>query len=284
MADTFTQERLAWLETVNSDPQASFASKSAALAVALHLNRKSREAFPSQLTIAASMGCKERTAHKAVTELCNLGYLEKRRGGFSKPNHYRLTYPSGISAQVCGNDDPGISAQACGNEASSPAQVCVSVPHNGAYQSRTGVRPNTLIEPFEKEPIEESIYPPPPAPKPAKAKAKVEDERFEAFWSAYPKKVARADALKAFGKALKAADSDTLIAGAMRYAAEQHGKDPTYTKHPATWLNKGCWTDEPAPPRPPSAPAPRGGLTAKDRTAAAVAAVLAQVGGGDHEL
>jgi hypothetical protein len=26
------------------------------------------------------------------------------------------------------------------------------------------------------------------------------------------------------------------------------GKDPRYVKHPTTWLNKGCWTDEHAEP------------------------------------
>ena len=33
----------------------------------------------------------------------------------------------------------------------------------------------------------------------------------------------------------------------MRYAAAQDGKDPTYIKHPTTWLNGKCWLDEPAP-------------------------------------
>jgi hypothetical protein len=35
----------------------------------------------------------------------------------------------------------------------------------------------------------------------------------------------------------------------MRYATAQDGKDPTYTKHPQTWLNGKCWLDEPAPSR-----------------------------------
>ena len=31
----------------------------------------------------------------------------------------------------------------------------------------------------------------------------------------------------------------------MRYAAQRDGEDPQFTKHPATWLNGKCWTDEP---------------------------------------
>jgi hypothetical protein len=38
--------------------------------------------------------------------------------------------------------------------------------------------------------------------------------------------------------------SEALIAGAQRYAVERREQDPKYTKHPATWLNAGCWQDE----------------------------------------
>ena len=38
----------------------------------------------------------------------------------------------------------------------------------------------------------------------------------------------------------------------MQYAVEKGGEDPKFTKHPATWLNKGCWRDEPAPQSAPA--------------------------------
>jgi hypothetical protein len=58
--------------------------------------------------------------------------------------------------------------------------------------------------------------------------------------------VAKQGALKAFEKAVEGGtDPETLIQGAKRYALERRGQDPKYTKHPATWLNKGCWEDEP---------------------------------------
>lgn len=294
MSDTFTKHRFEWLDAIASDSRLHSTAIRVAVVIATHLNRQSGKAFPSIKTISAKSATPERTVKHQISALCRAGYLEKRRGGFSKSNIYVM---AGIATEDAGNPPVSSGAMDCPSGADSGAMGCPNESPSGAMgcpsdgqwvapRSGNGLPPNPLNEPFEKEPSEKYIYPPPPAPKPSKPKAKpkVQDERFEAFWSAYPKKVARADAVKAWGKALKAADADTLIAGALRYAAEQHGKDPTYTKHPATWLNKGCWTDEPAPPRPPSAPAPRGGLTAKDRTAAAVAAVLAQVGGGDHEL
>ncbi|MCP3469821.1 hypothetical protein NLM33_05690 [Bradyrhizobium sp. CCGUVB1N3] len=78
------------------------------------------------------------------------------------------------------------------------------------------------------------------------------DEFFEAWWRQYPRRVAKGAARKAFKRVLakKIATFDQLMAGVMRYGAERAGEDPTFTKHPATWLNGECWTDEPQPKRP----------------------------------
>ena len=55
----------------------------------------------------------------------------------------------------------------------------------------------------------------------------------------------RLAAAKAWGKALKSASAAQIITGARRYAVERQDENPQYTKHPATWLNGGCWMDEP---------------------------------------
>jgi hypothetical protein len=70
-------------------------------------------------------------------------------------------------------------------------------------------------------------------------------DAFERFWAVYPRRVAKEAARKAFAKAVANGTAvETLIAGAQRYAAERKDQDPKYTKHPATWLNGGCWEDE----------------------------------------
>jgi DNA-binding transcriptional ArsR family regulator len=75
---------------------------------------------------------------------------------------------------------------------------------------------------------------------------------FGAFWAVYPKKKNKAEALDAWKKAVKdGVDPDHITAGATAYARERHGEDPKYTKFPATWLNKGCYDDEPDEPRQP---------------------------------
>jgi hypothetical protein len=71
---------------------------------------------------------------------------------------------------------------------------------------------------------------------------------FERFWGVYPRKVAKQKARQAWGKALKKVSAELILEVAGRYAQEQ--ADPwraQFTKHPATWLNGGCWDDEPQP-------------------------------------
>ncbi|MEW2578400.1 hypothetical protein [Streptomyces syringium] len=71
-------------------------------------------------------------------------------------------------------------------------------------------------------------------------------EGFGAFWLSYPKKRDREAAKAAWIAALeRGATPDRMLAAAQAYARERADEDPKYTKHPATWLNKGCYDDEP---------------------------------------
>lgn len=74
-------------------------------------------------------------------------------------------------------------------------------------------------------------------------------EAFGAFWVTYPKKRAREEAKKAWIAAIKrGASPDHIVDAAQAYARERAQQDPKYTKYPATWLNKGCYDDEPEQP------------------------------------
>jgi hypothetical protein len=72
-------------------------------------------------------------------------------------------------------------------------------------------------------------------------KRKTHTTRFEEFWKTCPRKVGRGAAEKAFFRALKLAEAETLMAAMTVYAAAQAGRDPTFTCHPATWLNQQRW-------------------------------------------
>lgn len=72
--------------------------------------------------------------------------------------------------------------------------------------------------------------------------------QFDDFWNAYPRKIAKPTARKAWLRAIKRADPAAIIEGAKRYAADPN-RTPQYTKHPGPWLNDDRWADEPLPSR-----------------------------------
>jgi hypothetical protein len=67
---------------------------------------------------------------------------------------------------------------------------------------------------------------------------------FDAFWSAYPRKVGKVKARERWDAALAAgADPAAIVAAAVAYRDDPH-RDPDYTAHPTTWLNQGRWLDD----------------------------------------
>lgn len=67
--------------------------------------------------------------------------------------------------------------------------------------------------------------------------------KFEEFWNAYPRKVSKGEARKAYAKAIEKTSEQTLIAKAKAYA-KQPGRKDEFTKYPASWLNAEGWLDE----------------------------------------
>ena len=73
---------------------------------------------------------------------------------------------------------------------------------------------------------------------------------FDRFWKAYPRKVGKPAARKAFARAIKCCDLREMSDGLRRwviYWAERD--DPQFIPHPTTWLNQERWNDEPPPLR-----------------------------------
>ena len=65
---------------------------------------------------------------------------------------------------------------------------------------------------------------------------------FERFWQAYPRKVAKGGARKAWLAAIRKADAETIISAVCAATWRNNEYDP----HPATWLNGERWLDAPA--------------------------------------
>lgn len=73
--------------------------------------------------------------------------------------------------------------------------------------------------------------------------------QFEKFWSAYPRRVSKRAALKAFESALGRASFDDVLAGAIRFANDPNLPQGEFIPYPTTWLNGDRWDDGPLPER-----------------------------------
>lgn len=85
---------------------------------------------------------------------------------------------------------------------------------------------------------------------------------FEDFWRAYPRKVGKFAARKAYEKARRSgqATQAELLAGVQRYITHK----PAYADwcHASTWLNGGRWMDD-YDSKPATSPSPQHGAYAE---------------------
>lgn len=175
-------------------------------------------AWPSIETLAKMVNASERSVQRDIAELVELGELIKHeqaapsRGQY-KSNLYWVNLPS-VSHLISGvtDGDSGVTELTSG-----VTELQSGVTAGGAL---------TLTRTITK-PLLEDIH----------------QNDFDLFWQSYPTKVGKSAAKTAFAKAMKQTDADTIIAGVIRYRNDPN-RDPAYTKHPATWLNAGCWDDE----------------------------------------
>jgi len=74
------------------------------------------------------------------------------------------------------------------------------------------------------------------------------EEQFECWWGTYPRKIAKANARKAFVKAIKKTTMEKMLKGITEYVACK--PDWQEFAHPASWLNGERWDDQWEPPQP----------------------------------
>lgn len=99
------------------------------------------------------------------------------------------------------------------------------------------------------------------------------DELFEEFWTAYPRKLDKAKAFRAFKSALKRAVFEDILAGVLLYRSDPK-RDPDFTKYPATWLNSDSWENSHEPSK--DSEAARRATERRERERAASDAFLAE--------
>lgn len=108
---------------------------------------------------------------------------------------------------------------------------------NSANPAETGSKAN-------QEPVTNNQSQEPPMPPKGAATG------FDAFWSAYPLKKAKATAEKAWAKLKPSADLQAAILSAIaahKLSADWMRDGGQYIPHPTTWLNQRRWEDEVTP-------------------------------------
>jgi hypothetical protein len=189
------------------------------LIIADHANDEGTEAWPSQATMAKKASLSIRTIQRAVNSLVKTKFLfvEKHGGGSANCRDDRRPHKYTINIKILRGDQA--TTRILRGDADN-LDGATFTPDTGRLS-----RPKNL-------PLEPSLETP-----------------FDLFWSAYPLKVGKQAALKAFDKALSSGiDPKVLISGANQYASDPN-RHPSYTAHASTWLNAGRWSDDPLPTR-----------------------------------
>lgn len=122
-----------------------------------------------------------------------------------------------------------------------PSPAPIPLVENDSPTPPPHVEPGGGVE-VEKEGRGEGASP----AKPATAFAR---STFDVFWERYPRKVGKGDALKAWRKALHRASDELIVEGLDRMLPGWNQTDKQFIPHPATWLNRDGWLDEPPQPR-----------------------------------
>jgi len=126
-----------------------------------------------------------------------------------------------------------------------PQQVTSSGDSDGDEVTSSGDSPCTPY--IESEDTEEESEPP-MVPQRGRREVKpglvvTPKGEFELFWSAYPHKVSKGHARKAFQAAIRKVDLETMLAAINLYVATKPPDRPYC--NPGTWLNGERWNDEP---------------------------------------
>jgi hypothetical protein len=267
---TSFRERDEWMRAVLASDLPHVAVR-IAIRIALHLRVNTGRCDPAYTTLAAETHVPERSVYRLVALLEHAGWIAIQRTRGRHSNQYVLLNPANSmaglnpaearqnpdNAAVSGlaNPDPGDNPT-LPNRASNPANMVADKKRRTTKRKAGGESdsPGLRFTDEKQEAGEETNRPPNRAPsaggqrKKTEGGARATDDgaAFSRFWAAYPRRVAKEAARRAFAAAIKrGADAEALIAGAARYAAERRDQEIRFTKHPATWINGGCWEDEP---------------------------------------
>ncbi len=215
--------------------------------IALHAFKdQDGRCWPSRGLLAALTGLPEARISVATSRLVALGWVAKEgRGGRSQACRYRLGMPETVTESVIVTDSVTVTKPVTKTVTDSVTKT-VTETVRGIEQTMNipENKPLSCAEPevgeyraSESGQGGEHVIP----------SAKALAVSFESFWSAYPKKRNKGDALKAW-RALK--PSEELVAAILaaveraRESVQWRKDEGQFIPYPASWLRARGWEDE----------------------------------------
>lgn len=258
-------------------PKMGGASAKVLLYLCRHADRETGECFRSQETIGSGCGFGLRTTRNCLVELADLGVIQIRNRG-QRSNLYTVCYPARscrLEDDLTGNILPDNTNQT-GKELPDTTGRILPVndltgkilPFNrqdsAAYQDSLSKKKEESAHSTESK-------------KRSKSETSGYSQAFKDWYLAYPRKVAKGAAAKAFTQAVGrlVADPDRNFSSevdaveflkqrAQAYATEVADTATEYQAHPATWLNQDRFDDEYEADKPkPNAVATKADLDAE---------------------
>lgn len=180
-------------------------------------------AWPSISTLAKYAQVSERRVQQIIRELVKKGEIAiEEQGGLGqnqyKTNRYHILIQCPADCDGSLNHRTGVKSGAV----------------RGEIQSTSGVKP---VSPEPNIKLNENLERVNP------------QSLFDEFWKEYPRRIDKADALKAFKSALNRATFEDILAGTIRFANDPNLPEKQFIKYPARWLRADAWENGALPAR-----------------------------------
>jgi hypothetical protein len=191
---TTFKDRDAWIRAVTADRRLSPSARLIAARVALHLNVETGRCDPAMGTLAEEVGMHRASAFRAVAALAAQGWIEVAGTKGRHTNSFRLILPTvapvrplnrGTSATVGSPNDRTNATATVASARVEPSHQCDPISEEKTEGENRNIYPSTL--PLTEVQAEKS--------RPTKPKER--RTRFDEFYNAFPRHVARGAAVKA---------------------------------------------------------------------------------------
>lgn len=202
--------------------------------------------FPSWATIQREAGFKRSAVHGALQKLKTDGLVSWRHrrdsSGDLTSNLYQLSLPSPRDGR--GSPRDGLPSPPDGRG------VVHDMDGGSPLDGRRSINEAPSRSINEASLFQDGVL---PKPETIPSKEKHLQKLAESIYHEYPKKTAKPDAIRAIINAMRENDPAFLIERTKLYAESIGWKDKQFIPYPATWFNKGMFSDDPAEWKQPGA-------------------------------